>query len=302
MKTRLPKPGDVYAVKLPDGRFGAVRILRTIEKSFLVCTTKYLGDVPPEITNPLLLQAIERRSFNWKGQLAILWLSGSQPDNCTYLFNIPPSKEELEMVCSSSGRKWSDGYCEVAYIEWRWIHDRPALEIEMRKEMEQEELQRQLKKQRQKPKKMMELAEFWSLIEQLDWSREGDDKAVIQPVVKALSARPKKDMNSFEERLAFLLYQLDTKAHASNIGESSYDEDSDYISVDYFLYVRCAVVANGQSFYEAALKDPSNMPKDTDFEALLSVVPKAYELRTGEEFEYETGRSYETFSNVTGWK
>ena len=43
------------------------------------------------------------------------------------------------------------------------------------------------------------------------------------------------------------------------------------------------------------------MPKDLEFEALLSLAPNAYELKTGKDFEYGTGCSYETFSNVAGW-
>jgi hypothetical protein len=43
------------------------------------------------------------------------------------------------------------------------------------------------------------------------------------------------------------------------------------------------------------------MPKDLEFEYLLSIAPKAYKKKTGEDFEYITGCSYETFSNKDGW-
>jgi hypothetical protein len=35
------QPGDVYAVKLPDGRFAAVRVLQTAGKSSLVSPEAY---------------------------------------------------------------------------------------------------------------------------------------------------------------------------------------------------------------------------------------------------------------------
>jgi hypothetical protein len=44
------------------------------------------------------------------------------------------------------------------------------------------------------------------------------------------------------------------------------------------------------------------MPKDTEFEALLGIASLAFEAKTGESLDYETGCSYETFSNPAGWK
>jgi hypothetical protein len=99
-----------------------------------------------------------------------------------------------------------------------------------------------------------------------------------------------------------LLFQLDTKAYASNIGKNAYNPDSDYVSADGFLYARCVVVANGRQFYEAVLKDPTKMPKDSEFESLLGLASGAYESKTGEEFDYSTGCSYESFSNLVGWR
>ena len=75
------------------------------------------------------------------------------------------------------------------------------------------------------------------------------------------------------------------------------------LSVDGFLYARCVVVANGSAFYEAVLRDPAKMPKDMEFEALVSVGPVAYARRTGrQDDELDSGEvSFETFSNHAGW-
>jgi hypothetical protein len=142
---------------------------------------------------------------------------------------------------------------------------------------------------------------FWSIIEQLDWKHEGDDEKVLAPAVKALASQSQTEICRFEERLAFLLYQLDTKAHASNIGEGSYKPDSEHMSADGFLYARCVAVANGQKFYESVLRDPTKMPKDMEFESLLGLASAAYQLKTGEDFDYSTGCSCESFSNPAGW-
>ncbi len=73
-------------------------------------------------------------------------------------------------------------------------------------------------------------------------------------------------------------------------------------SSDNFLYARACVVANGKDFYEKVLADPSQMPKDLSFEALLSLARKAYKKKTGQTFDYSPTITYETFSNPEGWE
>jgi hypothetical protein len=62
------------------------------------------------------------------------------------------------------------------------------------------------------------------------------------------------------------------------------------------------VVANGEEFYQSVLSDPSKMPKDLEFESLLSISREAFLKKTGDDFDYSPGCSYETFSNRDGWK
>jgi hypothetical protein len=142
---------------------------------------------------------------------------------------------------------------------------------------------------------------FWSLIDLLDWSNTGDDESVLEPLVSALSGLGKPSIRSFAERLAFCLYSLDTKGHAQHIGVDSFINEAAHFSSDGFLYARCAAVANGRAFYTSVLIDPRRMPKDIEFEALLSAAPTAWERITGEYLDHQAGCSYETFSNISGW-
>jgi len=144
-------------------------------------------------------------------------------------------------------------------------------------------------------------ADFWELIGKLDWDRTGDDAAVIKPVVEALARRSVSDIEQFEAILAERLFSLDTEQHARQIGKWAYSGPDTEFSVDFFLYVRCCVVANGRAFFENALKNPARMPKDVEFEALLSVAGEAHRLKTGEEFTFVPPVSYETFANAAGW-
>lgn len=144
--------------------------------------------------------------------------------------------------------------------------------------------------------------EFWRIISLFDWKKTGDDDAVLRPAVKELAKQSADDIAAFEEVLSQKLYALDTKAHARNIGKDAYVGDGDHFPVDWFLYARCCVVANGRELYEAVLNAPEQFPKDLEFEALLGLAGAAYEAKTGEEYEgFETSVSYETFSNRAGW-
>lgn len=301
---RVPEPGDIFSVKLPDGQFGAIRILRAVPrtkktKSFLVMTTQFLGQTKPTLDKPELLFPLVQNRFSFSGSKAICWLSGDLPDHLSFVGNIPLRSSEARAECSTYGF-WGETEGFEVLWEWRWIHDRAALKKEF--EEKAREADQRSARRVHKPNKMMNENEFWKIIALLDWKREGHDDAVLAPAVAALASKSKADICGFYERMAYLLYLLDTREHASNIGEYSYDAKDDYISADLFLYARCAAVANGRNIYGAALKSPSKMPKDLEFEALLNLAPTAYEEKTGEEFDYLTGCSFETFSNADGWK
>jgi hypothetical protein len=141
---------------------------------------------------------------------------------------------------------------------------------------------------------------FWALIAMLNWGATGDDDAVVAPVVEELSQMSTEDIQRFDDILASKLHALDTKSHASEIGEDAYVE-GEYFSADWFLYARCAVVANGSELFNSVLNDPTMFPKDIEFESLLNVASTAYEQKTGEEYKYSPEPSYETYSNKGGW-
>lgn len=184
-------------------------------------------------------------------------------------------------------------------MEWRWENERDEM---LKEQEEQEEKLREFYRNRKlEPKAMMSDQQFWKIIGMFDWNQNDEDE-IILPSVKYLAKQKIIDIKQFEENLTFKLYCIDTKKHATSIGEGSYNEKEDHFSVDLFLYTRCAAVAKGIEFYQNVLNDPTLMPKEETFEALLSLSAKAYELKTRKEFEYTTGCDYETYSNKDGWK
>jgi hypothetical protein len=144
--------------------------------------------------------------------------------------------------------------------------------------------------------------EFWRLIGLLDWTKEGDDEAVLHPVVTALQEKSEQDVAEFQEILARKLYALDGRRWARESGPGIWWSEPGSLSVDGFLYARCVVVANGKAFYERVLTDPKAMPKDMEFESLLYVARNALKDKTGADDGFDTKVSFETFSNKGGWR
>ncbi|VEI00261.1 DUF4240 domain-containing protein [Kaistella antarctica] len=144
---------------------------------------------------------------------------------------------------------------------------------------------------------------FWEIISTFNWKKTGDDDAVLKPALKRLVSMTIEDIQEFAEIMAEKLYNLDGLIYASNIGPDSYKNEKEFFSTDYFLYVRCCVIANGKDYYESVLNDPTQMPEEMDFEAILYLPEEAYnkKLKTDEEF-IETRLSFETFSNKENWK
>ncbi len=137
---------------------------------------------------------------------------------------------------------------------------------------------------------------FWEVISLLDWSKEGNDDAVIEPAVRHLSRLPESAILAFYDLLSEKLYLLDGREYA----EHSISNDSG-ISSDLFLYGRCCVVANGREYYEGVLKNPPTFPKDRFFEALFDIPERTWLRKTGKNLDHFPKYIYETGFNPQGW-
>lgn len=142
--------------------------------------------------------------------------------------------------------------------------------------------------------------DFWKAIAMLDWSHEDEDDKVTQPLINFLSEQPIGHIYRFSDILSEKLWRLDTYVHAKVFLDDPNEEG--LLSVDDFLYTRCAVVANGQEYYEKVLENPNIMPSDLTFEPLLYVALKAYKQKTGKHFAPVYAYNYETYSNKKGWQ
>lgn len=143
--------------------------------------------------------------------------------------------------------------------------------------------------------------EFWALIDRVDCEalEDGDEDAALVPLLAAVAARPEEEIAAFAEHVARALFELDSRVHEENSGQSRG-------SPDCFLYARCFVVASGRAHYEAVLADPTAMPRTLDewCEALIYVAQNAWAARTGGEpaaWGFHASVSYESYSNKAKW-
>ncbi|MDC7783404.1 MULTISPECIES: DUF4240 domain-containing protein [Priestia] len=293
--------GDIFATPLPMNKYGAVKVMNIIDRSYLLGITNYIGEQRPTIANQNVRQILITKSLlNEKEEPTFKWVDGRLPEELIYIGNIPLVQEELGIESNVYGGIWSKECGMDVYYKWREETDPQGFKSEMQKKIEEADANARRNKI-MKPKKMIDDQVFWSIISLLDWGKE-DEEAIVEAAIKELSTLTVWQIRHFEEALSYKLFLLDTEEHAKEIGEYCFSQQDQQFSPDLFLYARCAVVARGKEVFEDILSNPSKMLKDTEFEILLSLSSEAYYVKKGKEFDYESGCSYETFSNKEGWQ
>lgn len=144
----------------------------------------------------------------------------------------------------------------------------------------------------------MDDEEFWGLIGRLDWRYEGDDAAVLEPVVSSLAAMSDECIFAFDDALALRLHELDRL----DIAERAFGDG--YLSPDGFLYWRCVCVVNGPELFQSVLSGGRQPSPDLEFEAILYAASTAWARKHGAEMDdypHFPEPSYETYDNREGW-
>lgn len=146
----------------------------------------------------------------------------------------------------------------------------------------------------------MDRTQFFKIIMDIcDWDAMGNDDKVLSPLIEYLSQQSDETIFAFDEIMAELLFELDTKKNFKKA--CRYYDHSD----DSFLYSRCCALTNGEEYYEKAKAGKVSDLWQMEFEAILGVPMCAWGKKHGHdsiEYPYLTKKSYETGSNVHGWK
>ena len=123
---------------LADGHIGICRVLRhsveSGEASALVAASDWISDAPPALDDPAVRRILILRHHCWNGASEMHWVSDAPPKEFRVLGQIEVLPEDHEIVCHSySG--WKSLALQVL-MQWRWDHDREAVEMEDRKKNE----------------------------------------------------------------------------------------------------------------------------------------------------------------------
>ncbi|MCM1065702.1 MAG: DUF4240 domain-containing protein [Eubacterium sp.] len=141
---------------------------------------------------------------------------------------------------------------------------------------------------------------FWKTMELCDWEKEGDDDQVLKPVIAYLSKQDDSAIFEFDDLMTELLYHLDTE----KLAEQCRKVDP-LMSDDTFLYSRCVALINGPAYYEKVRQGKEKNVWGMEFESLLYVPQRAWELKhqgSVDEYPHVSPLSFETGSNKDGWK
>ncbi|MBO5093657.1 MAG: DUF4240 domain-containing protein [Lachnospiraceae bacterium] len=149
-------------------------------------------------------------------------------------------------------------------------------------------------------KKSLHELDFFSMTGILDWSKQGDDDQVLEPLVSYLAKWPDEVIFVFEDKMAELLYRLDRP----EVARRAYRSDRDF-SGDDFLYVRCTALINGRAYYNKISDGREKLNQDMEFEAILYAPAKAWARKHHKdvsEYPHIPSPSYETGSNEECWR
>lgn len=126
-------------------------------------------------------------------------------------------------------------------------------------------------------------------------SKQSDDETVLEPLISFLAKWGDEVIFAFGDKMAELLYALDTREVVDRMDGSG----TNTFSNDEFLYARCVALVNGESTYKAVLNGKQKLRWDLEFRPILSVPSKAWaRLHNKRRDEYPHKYSYEVFDSI----
>jgi hypothetical protein len=149
-KAVLPNRGDAFVVPLPDGRYGACRVIRRgatdaakrkDDDRILVAASSWIGQDVPDMKEPRLREILVLTHHSWENSPVVHWVDDRVPDSFKGLGTIEPSRDEEELECSSCSG-WESFPLQV-YLQWRWDNEREAVLREDEQQRESEKRERE---------------------------------------------------------------------------------------------------------------------------------------------------------------
>ena len=129
---RWPDVGDVFAIPLSDGRWGACRVLNRYDDEdptgflrgpcFFIAVSPWVGSKLPDIEEPQLCEVLVRDHHSWEADTQLGCTQYPPPFYFPHVGVLPPTPEEMEM----RERKYSGWHdlAEQILPQWRWDNER----------------------------------------------------------------------------------------------------------------------------------------------------------------------------------
>jgi hypothetical protein len=136
-------PGTIILLPLADGRFGAVRYIRTTPDGFLIgaiiVATTWIGGAPPSADDPKLKEVL-MLTYGGNSGPWCQTVDWRLPKNARALFSIGSIREDEKLAdqYGSSVSLW-DVTARMILKQWLWDHDRAAYDARERAEEEERE-------------------------------------------------------------------------------------------------------------------------------------------------------------------
>src|SRR5579871_5520527 len=125
----LPPPGSVFLVPLEDGRFGAVRVLRTKSEGRYACAfvvpSRWIGTSAVRPSDDAIRLPLLLTHHQWANKRDAAWVCTPPPASF-----IPVGSIEIKaadsLIAEEVYQGW-DGFPLQILLQWRWDNDREAV-------------------------------------------------------------------------------------------------------------------------------------------------------------------------------
>lgn len=199
-KHELPEEGAVYVFELPDGRYGACRVLRKLQiaesgfaewtksKSEAWCVrvsvTPWIGKEIPNTTQPAMAEILTLTHHSWTGNVQIDLVATPPSNDLVYIGNLPlsPQERRLQERCLSFGGWSIQNWATQIVMQWEWDHlDRDVLLVkDQKKATELKNANDQANARRTAKLRKMTLADFRRKKFLQGWSQLGPKPAIAE--------------------------------------------------------------------------------------------------------------------------
>ncbi|NGY90605.1 hypothetical protein F3K44_09320 [Bacillus megaterium] len=133
---RAVQVGDIFATPLPMNKYGAVKVVNKIDRSYLLGITSYIDKQIPTIDSEKIHQALITELIIGDAKKPLYkWVDGRIPKELIFIGNTSLTAEEQGIESNIYGGNWSKDCALSVYFEWRRQTDPEGFALEIQKKM-----------------------------------------------------------------------------------------------------------------------------------------------------------------------